>query len=58
MRILPSLGDDVQIEIDAETGVSVLHPMGAFGADGSMPDDIAILYLSDGMGSLKEDLSN
>ena len=58
MRLLPSLGDDVQMEIDGVTGVSVVHPLGAFGASSDMPDDIARLYLSDGIGSLKEDPSN
>ena len=58
MRLLPSLGDDVQVEIDGDTGISIIHPHGAFGASPDMPDDIAKLYLSDGIGSLKEDLSN
>ena len=57
MRLLPSLGDDIQIEIDAETGVSVVHSMGAFGASSDMPDDIARMYLADGIGALKENPS-
>ena len=54
MRLLPSLGDDVHMEIDGVTGVSVVHPLGAFGASSDMPDDVAKLYLSDGIASLKE----
>ena len=42
------------MEIDGVTGVSVVHPLGAFGASSDMPDDVAKLYLSDGIASLKE----
>ena len=57
MRLLPSIGEDVSIEIDGDTGVSILHPMGAFGASVDMPDDISRMYLADGLGALKEDPS-
>ena len=42
----------VCIEIDAETGISVTHDMGAFGSAPDMPRDIARIYLADQLGSL------
>ena len=44
----------VCIEIDAETGISVTHDMGAFGSAPDMPRDIARIYLADQLGSLLE----
>jgi hypothetical protein len=58
MRLLPSLGDEVSVEVDASTGVSILHPMGAFGASPDMPNEISQMYLADGLGSLKENPSH
>ena len=58
MRLLPSLGSDIQVEVDGETGVSIVHSMGAFGASVDMPDDISRLYLADGLGALKENPSH
>ena len=57
MRLCSSLGGEVQFEIDAQTGVSVIHDMGAFGACSDMPDDIARMYLADSIGALKENPS-
>lgn len=57
MRLLPTVGEDVQIEIDPETGVNVMHPMGAFGTAPDMPDEISRSYLADSLGALKEDPS-
>ena len=52
MRLLNSVSSDVSVEIDKETGISLIHEMGAFGASPDMPDEIARMYLADGVGSL------
>ena len=57
MRLLPSVGEDVQVEIDPEMGVNVIHPMGAFGTAPDMPDEISRSYLADSLGALKENPS-
>ena len=44
----------ISIEVDEDTGISIIHEMGAFGTAPSMPRDIAFLYLSDQIGSLLE----
>ena len=45
----------ISIEIDEETGVSIIHEQGACGACPDMPRDIARVYLADQVGSLISD---
>lgn len=44
----------ISIEIDEETGVSLVHEMGAFGATPDMPRELARMYLADQVGSVIE----
>ena len=44
----------ISIEIDEETGVSLVHEMGAFGATPDMPRELASMYLADQVGSVIE----
>ena len=44
----------ISIDIDADTGVSVMHDLGAVGATPDMPRDIAQIYLADQIGSILE----
>ena len=45
----------ISIEIDEESGVSIVHDMGAVGATPDMPRDIASVYLADQVGSIMSD---
>lgn len=42
----------ISIEIDEDTGISLVHEMGAFGASPDMPKEIARMYLADQVGSV------
>jgi hypothetical protein len=44
----------ISIEIDEESGISLVHEMGAFGASPDMPKEIARMYLADQVGSVIE----
>ena len=45
----------ISIEVDEETGVSLVHEMGAFGASPDMPRELAQMYLSDQVASVLND---
>ena len=44
----------ISIEIDEDTGISLVHEMGAFGASPDMLKEIARMYLADQVGSVIE----
>jgi hypothetical protein len=43
---------EISIEIDDETGISIVHEMGAFGVTPDMPRELARMYLADQVGSI------